>query len=182
MQAIDIDLKKFFASVSESLDKSAFLSLETEFNKLVGKYYSQQKLNTLLEQIDKLTERKELQFINHSVLETLDGNGVEVKINIFEGKKVIVERINIVGNSVTNDSVIRGEMIVDEGDPFSILLVNKSINEIKARRIFGKVDYKMLPGSSEDLKVLEISVEEQATGEIMAGAGVGTDGTTFNLR
>jgi len=173
--------KKIFANVSESLDKSAFLSLENEFNKLVGKYYSQLKLNNLLEQIDKLTERKELQFINHNVLETLDGRGVEVKINIFEGKKVIVERINIVGNSVTNDSVIRGEMIVDEGDPFSTLLVNKSINEIKARRIFGKVNYKMLPGSTEDLKVLEINVEEQATGEIMAGAGVGTDGTSFQF-
>ena len=173
--------KKIFANVSESLDKNAFLSLETEFNKLVGKYYSQKKLNSVLEKIDKLTERKELQFINHNVLETLDDNGVEVKINIFEGKKVIVERINIVGNSITNDSVIRGEMIVDEGDPFSILLVNKSINEIKARRLFGKVDYKMLPGSSDDLKVLEISVEEQATGEIMAGAGVGTDGTTFQF-
>ena len=173
--------KKIFANVSESLDKNAFLSLETEFNKLVGKYYSQKKLNSVLEKIDKLTDRKELQFINHSVLETLDDNGVEVKINIFEGKKVIVERINIVGNSITNDSVIRGEMIVDEGDPFSILLVNKSINEIKARRLFGKVDYKMLPGSSDDLKVLEISVEEQATGEIMAGAGVGTDGTTFQF-
>ena len=82
---------------------------------------------------------------------------------------------------MTNDSVIRSEMIVDEGDPLSILLVNKSMNEIRARRIFGKVDYKMLPGSSDDLKVLEISVEEQATGEIMTGAGVGTDGTTFQF-
>ena len=95
-----------------------------------------------------------MQFVEHNILETLDSNGVEVKINIFEGKKIIVERINIVGNSVTNDSVIRSEMIVDEGDPFSMLLVSKSINEIKARRIFGKVDYKMLPGSSDDLKIL----------------------------
>ena len=173
--------KKIYANISESLDKNAFLPLEKDFNKLVGKYYSQQKLNTLLEEIDKLTERKELQFVNHNILETLDGDGVEVKINIFEGKKVIIERINVVGNSVTNDSVIRGEMIVDEGDPFSILLVNKSINEIRARRIFGKVDYKMLPGSSDDLKILEINVEEQATGEIMAGAGVGTDGTSFQF-
>ena len=173
--------KKIFANVSESLDQSAFLPLENEFNKLVGKYYSQQKLNNLLEEIDKLTERKELQFVEHNILETLDSNGVEVKINIFEGKKIIVERINIVGNSVTNDSVIRSEMIVDEGDPFSMLLVSKSINEIKARRIFGKVDYKMLPGSSDDLKILEISVEEQATGEIMAGAGIGTDGTSFQF-
>ena len=169
---------KIFANVSESLEKDAFLSLSDEFDKLVGKYYSQKKLNDVLEKIDSLTEQKELQFINHNVLETLDGNEVEVKINIFEGKKVIIERINIVGNSVTNDSVIRGEMIVDEGDPFSVLLVNKSINEIKGRNIFGNVDYKILPGSSEDLNILQINVEERATGEIMAGAGIGTDGTS----
>jgi len=171
--------KKIYASVSEALDQNAFLSLEESFNKLIGKYYSQIKLNNILEKVDKLTEQKELQFINHNVLETLDGNGVEVKINIFEDEKIIIERINIVGNSITNDSVIRGEMIVDEGDPFSTLLVNKSINEIKARNIFGLVDYKILPGTTEGTKVLEINIEERSTGEIMAGAGVGTDGTTF---
>ena len=122
-----------------------------------------------------------MQFINHSILETLDGYSVEVKINIFEGEKVIIERINIVGNSITNDSVIRSALIVDEGDPFSTLLVNKSINEIKARNIFGKVEHEVLPGSSDDLKVLEISVEEKATGELMAGAGIGTDGTSFQF-
>ena len=173
--------KKVFANVSETLDKNSFLSLENEFDKLVGKYYSQRKLKLLLDKIDKLSEQKELQFINHSILETLDGNSVEVKINIFEGEKVIIERINIVGNSVTNDSVIRSALIVDEGDPFSTLLVNKSINEIKARNIFGKVEHKVLPGSSDDLKVLEISIEEKATGELMAGAGIGTDGTSFQF-
>ena len=172
---------KIFANISESLDKEAFLSLETEFNKLVGNYYSQRKLKSLLDKIDKLSEQKELQFINHNILETLDGNGVEVKINIFEGEKVIIERINIVGNSVTNDSVIRSALIIDEGDPFSTLLVNKSINEIKARNIFSNVQHEVLPGSTEDLKVLKITVEEKATGEIMAGAGIGTQGTSFQF-
>ena len=65
------------------------------------------RLNSVLQKIDKLSEQKELQFINHSVLETLDRDCVEVKINIYEGEKIIIERINIVGNSVTNDSVIR---------------------------------------------------------------------------
>ena len=171
--------KKIFANVSEALDSNAFFSLEPEFNKLVGAYYSQIKLNALLEKIDKLSEQKELQFINHSILETLEGNGVEVKINIFEGKKFIIEKINIVGNTVTNDSVIRGELLVDEGDPFSELLVSKSINKIKGRNIFGKVEQKTLPGSTNDVKILEINVEEKATGEIMAGAGVGTEGTNF---
>jgi len=173
--------KKIFANVSDSLDNEEFLPLEKDFNKLVGKYYSQKKLNSILEKIDKLSEQKELQFINHNVLETLDGDGVEVKINIFEGEKVIIERINIVGNSVTNDSVIRSEMIVDEGDPYSKLLVNKSINKLKGRNIFGNVEHKVLPGSSADLKVLEVTVEEKATGELMAGAGVGTDGTSFQF-
>ena len=172
--------KKIFANISESLDKNAFLSLESKFNKLVGEFYSQRKLKSVLDEIDKLSEQKELQFINHNVLETLgDDNGIEVKINIFEGEKVIIERINIVGNSVTNDSVIRSAFIVDEGDPFSTLLVNKSINEVKARNIFGKIDYEVLSGSSDDLKVININVTEKATGEIIAGAGVGTDGTSF---
>ena len=170
---------KIFANISETLDKDAFLSLEGKFSKLAGEYYSQRKLKSVLDEIDKLSEQKELQFINHNVEETLDDTGVEVKINIFEGEKVIIERINITGNSVTNDSVIRSALIVDEGDPFSTLLVNKSINEIKSRNIFGKVEYELSPGSSEDFKVINISVEEKATGEIMAGAGVGTDGTSF---
>tara|TARA_Y100000590_G_scaffold70869_1_gene77656 strand:+ start:11082 stop:13325 length:2244 start_codon:yes stop_codon:yes gene_type:complete len=172
---------KIYADVSDALDKSAFHSLENKFNKLVGNYYSQRKLKSVLDEIDKLSEQKELQFINHNVLETLDGDGVEVKINIFEGEKVIVERINIVGNSITNDSVIRSALIIDEGDPFSKLLINKSINEIKARNLFGKVEHEVLPGSSADLRILKISVEEKATGEVMAGAGVGTQGTSFQL-
>ena len=60
-----------------------------------------------MDEIDKLSEQKELQFINHNIEETLDGSDIEVKINIFEGEKVIIERINIIGNSVTNDSVIK---------------------------------------------------------------------------
>ena len=170
---------KIFANVSETLDKEAFLSLEGKFDKLVGKYYSQRKLKTILDEIDSLSERKELQFINHNIEETLDDTGVEVKINIFEGEKVIIERINVIGNSVTSDSVIRSALIVDEGDPFSTLLVNKSINEIKSRNIFGKVDYVVSAGSSDDLKVIDITVEEKATGEIVAGAGIGTEGTSF---
>ena len=171
--------KKLFADISSSLDETAFLPLESEFNKVVGEYYSQSKLTSILEKIDKLSEQKELQFINHRAIETLDADGVEVKIQIFEGQKFTIERINIVGNSVTNDSVIRSELIVDEGDPYSALLLNKSINRLKGRNLFGKIDKKIEDGSSPDLKILEISVEEKATGEISAGAGVGTDGSSF---
>jgi len=70
-------------------------------------------------------------------------------------------------------------MIVDEGDPYSEVLLTRSINNIKAKRIFASVDSKTLPGSEAGRKIIEVSVEEQATGEIAAGAGVGTQGTTI---
>ena len=46
--------------------------------------------------------------------------------------KVLVERINVTGNSITNEDVIRGELILDEGDPFTKLNIEKSIAEIKS--------------------------------------------------
>ncbi len=171
--------KKIKAVVAPELDSSAFVSLEKEFNKIIGDYYSHRKLQLILEKIDRLTEYKELQFVNHRLVETLDGDGIDVKIEIYEGRKFTVERINILGNNVTNDSVIRGEMIIDEGDPYSALLLNKSVNKLKARNIFAKVESDIKEGSEPNLKVIEIAVEEKATGELMAGAGVGTDGTSF---
>ncbi len=170
--------KKFTATVAEALDQSAFSALEKEFNKVIGKYYSVKKLTSILEKVDELSQQKELQFVNHRVSETLVGDGVEIVVDIFEGKKFVIERINVAGNNVTNDDVIRGEMIVDEGDPYSAILINKSVNKLKSRGIFSEVEHTILEGSSPDLKVLEIKVTEKATGEIMAGAGVGTDGTT----
>ena len=59
--------------------------------------------------------------------------------------------------------------------------MSKSISELKARNIFKKVQEKIVDGSENDLKILEITVEEKPTGEIAAGAGVGTEGTSFSF-
>ena len=52
-------------------------------------FYSQRKLTSILEKIDKLSEQKELQFINHRTIETLEGDSVAVLIDIYEGEKFI---------------------------------------------------------------------------------------------
>ena len=56
-----------------------------------------------------------------------------------------------------------------------------SVSELKARNIFKTVKEKIIDGSEKDLKVLEITVEEKPTGEIAAGAGIGTEGTSFSF-
>ena len=118
-----------------------------------------------------------LQFVEHNVKESVNDDGtISVIFNIYEGEKTLVERINIIGNSITNEDVIRSELVLDEGDPFTNLNLEKSISNIKSRNIFKNVTYEVQEGTKKDLKIIDISVEETATGEISAGAGVGTNG------
>ncbi len=167
----DISLK-----LSEGLNKMDFIGIVKDFPKFKNKYYSPIKIKKILDKINLLTIKKDLQFINSEVIETIKNNKLLVTINVSEGKKFFVERINIIGNSVTNENVIRGELLVDEGDPYSLLMLDKSTNNLKARNIFGNVVHTAYEGSSPDLKNITIEVEEKATGEIFAGAGVGTSG------
>ena len=107
------------------------------------------------------------------------GDSISVKINIYEGEKILVERVNIAGNNVTNEEVIRGELILDEGDPFTKVALDKSIANIKSRNIFKNVKSEVNQGSDSTLKIIDINVEEMPTGQISAGAGVGTNGGSF---
>ena len=56
-------------------------------------------------------------------------NSINIKFNIFEGEKKLVERINILGNNITNESVIRGELLLDEGDPFTNLSLENPLSK-----------------------------------------------------
>ena len=98
-----------------------------------------------------------------------------------DSEKFYIERVNIFGNYATSENVIRNSLIVDEGDAYNKILVNKSINQIKSRRIFKTVEKSIDSGSTNNFKVINITVEEQPTGEISAGAGTGTSGSTVSF-
>ena len=170
---------KISTDISQVFDKKLFFPLDKSFKKVIGKYYSPFKVKKLLDDLDTLIDDNDLQFVKHSVNEIISGEEIEIVINIEEDQKLLVERINIKGNTVTEENVIRSELLLDEGEPFNNLKLEKSIAEIKARKIFGDVTKKVLPGSADDLKIIDIIVEEAPTGEISAGAGIGTDGGSF---
>jgi len=169
-------IKKIITDVDPVFDKNLFYSLNKKYSKIIGDYYSPFKIKKLLEEIDDLIAKNDLQFVEHNVEEIFENDSITIKFNIYEGAKVLVERINIIGNNITNEDVIRAELLVDEGDPFTKLNLDKSIAKIKSRNIFKTVKTKISEGTSSDLKVIEIKVEEKATGEISAGAGIGTNG------
>ncbi len=173
--------RKIETNVDPVFDKDIFFPLRAEYNKIIGSYYSPFKIKKLLESIDELIANNNLQFVEHNVEETIENDGINIKFNIFEGKRILVERINVVGNNITNESVIRAELEVDEGDPYTKLGIEKSISNLKSRNIFKNVDYIVKDGSSRDLKIVDIKVEEKPTGEISAGAGIGTNGSVISF-
>ena len=177
-------IDKISTNVDKVYDKKIFFPLNEVFKKQIGEYYSPFKVKKLLEQIDILIEENNLQFVEHNVEEVVKDDTINIIFNIFEGERNLVERINITGNFVTNESVIRGELLLDEGDPLTEIGLEKSISKIKSRRLFKEVDYKISDGSKNNLKIIDINVEEQPTGEIGAGAGIGTSGGTiaFNIK
>ncbi len=172
-------IKKFITNTEQVIDKNLFYSLNKEYQKFIGSYYSPFKVKKLLEKIDELIAINNLQFIEHNVEEIIEDDSIVIKFNIYEGEKVLVERINILGNTITNEAVIRGEMEIDEGDPFTNLNLEKSVANIKSRNIFRNVEQKISSGSAQNLKKIDIVVEEKPTGEISAGAGIGTNGGSF---
>ena len=172
-------IKKIVTNADPVIDKNIFYSLNKKYKKTIGSYYSPFKITKLLDEIDELIEINNLQFIEHNVEEIIENNTITIKFNIFEGEKILVERLNILGNNVTNESVIRSEMEMDEGDPYTNIRLDKSIANIKSRNIFKEVKHIVSEGSAKNLKIIDIIVEEKPTGEVSAGAGIGTNGGTF---
>jgi len=175
-------INKINTDVTPTFDKKMFFDLEKNYNKLIGDFYSPFKVKKLLDNLDQIIEKNNFQFVEYNVEEEIVGDTISLKINVFEGEKVLVERVNITGNSITNEDVIRGEIIIDEGDPFTKVALDKSLSNIKSRRIFKNVTSKIKDGSKNNLKIVDINVEEMPTGEISAGIGVGTNGGTFAIQ
>ena len=144
--------------------------------------YSLKKLNKIVNQINKITLQKEYQFITASLNENkIDSNLLDIEIEVSETKKSYIEKINIFGNNITEEVVIRNSFEIDEGDAFNELLQAKSINNLKAKNIFKKVTSNVRKGSDDSKKIIDITIEEKPTGEISLGAGVGTDGSTIGF-
>ncbi len=178
------NINKISTKIDKVFDKKIFFPLNDVYREYIGEYYSPFKVKKLLEEIDLLIDENNLQFIEHNVQEIVNNDTIDIIFNIFEGEKNLIERINITGNNTTSENVIRGELLLDEGDPLTNLNLEKSIAEIKERRIFGEVKYNVKDGSQRNLKIIDIEVEEKPTGEISAGAGIGTSGgnLAFNIQ
>ena len=91
---------------------------------------------------------------------------------IAEAPRVYVEKIDVTGNTLTQDKVIRREFRLAEGDAFNSLQVKRSTARINSLGYFQeKFEVEQKPGSAPDRIILEANIEEKPTGQLQLSAG-----------
>ena len=183
--SIDSGIKYFFNDinlvVSNDYKVDNFQDLNDVFVNLKSTPYSLNSIKKIIKEIDKIALQKEFVFINAKYNEKIvDKDKINIEIFFDEIEKSYIDRVNILGNFITEEKVIRNALIVDEGDAYNEILFNKSINELKAKNIFKSVKSQINTSEkNKKNKIIDIVIEEKATGEIFAGAGTGTSGSSI---
>ncbi len=163
----------------DDFDEKDFNEVNKVLKNLKEKKYSLNKLNKVVDKIDQISVSRLYDFIDATIeTEVTDDDKLNITFKVKESEKFYVKKINIIGNNITEERVIRDMLEVDEGDPFNKLLHAKSINNLKSRNIFQDVQTKIIDTPDVNLKDINITVEEKATGEVLVGAGVGSEGGT----
>ena len=159
-------------------DEQNFTKIINKLNSFTDTAYSVSKIEDILDEIDEIVALEQYETVNATVDENLENNKLNLTFNIKEEEKLFIERINIFGNNITEENVIRNQFLIDEGDPYNKILEAKSINNIKSLNFFRNVKLDTISANENKSKIINITVEEKPTGEIMAGAGFGTSGSS----
>jgi len=133
----------------------------SKLNKIITSYLESKRYNNF--ELDLQELKKDNEYVN-------------LLLQLKDEQKVLLNKINIQGNTVTEEKVIRDSILLNEGDYLNFSKVKKSIDYLKSKQLFSKVDYKISDSEKKNFKDFNLFVKEQATGNISAGVGYGTNG------
>ena len=153
-------------NISNKLLKNQTYSPETinKLNRQVTSYLESKKYSNF--ELDAQELKKNEDFIN-----------IVLALNV--GQKVLINKININGNTITEEKTIRDNILLAEGDYLNSTKIKKSVDNIKSKQYFSKVDFKIEDSDKKNFKDFNLFVKEQPTGNISAGVGYGTNGGLF---
>jgi outer membrane protein insertion porin family len=159
-----LEIKNISVKLLRNEDYSNILL--TKLNKQITDYLDSSRYNNFEINIQEKKKADEL---------------IDILVQINQEQKVLINKINISGNAITEEKVVRDNLYLSEGDNLSNSKLKKSIDNIKSKQYFSKVEYKLEDSSvKKNAKDLNLFVKEQATGSISAGVGYGTNGALFS--
>ena len=173
----DYDLK-VLGLVLKDEDTSEIKNISNKL--LKNEFYSPLIINKLNKQVTSFLESKRYDNfeINIQDVKATDTN-INVIIQLNDGQKSLVNKINIKGNTITQEKTIRDNLIISEGDQLNSSKIKKSVDSIKSKQLFSKVEYKIEESEKKNFKDLNLFIKEQPTGNVSAGVGYGTNGGLF---
>ncbi len=141
-----------------------------------GRYYNGDKVEKIASKLEDQIRKDNFVFIrvDPKIRRNPKEHTVDLQFDIEPGPRVYVERIDISGNSVTRDKVIRREFRYAEGDPLDPTLTR--ISKVRLQDLGYFSDVKVTPntGSAPDRVVVDTQLAEKATGELSLGGGYST--------
>jgi outer membrane protein insertion porin family len=142
----------------------------------VGDYFDATRVDRT---VDNLTlEAARQGFVFARVNPDIQRNEADATLNItyslVEGPRVYIDRIDIVGNTRTEDQVIRRQLLLFEGDAYNRVVVERARRRLTALDFFEKIDFREEEGSAPDRIVLVVEVVEKSTGSINFSVGYST--------
>ena len=141
-----------------------------------GVTYSSKIVDLDVERLERLALKNDLKFVTVKPKITKNRSSVSlnVKYLIERGPRVILERINVTGNTATLDKVIRRQFLAAEGDQFSARSIRQATDRIRSLGFFESVDISARQGSSKDSVIVDIAVKEKPTGSVSLGGSYST--------
>jgi len=104
-------------------------------------------------------------------------NTINLLVNLSALKRTLIGKINVYGNTITEEKVVRDNLSLSEGDILNISKIKKSKDNLESKNIFKKIEYKISDSvDQKNSKDVNFYVKEQATGSISAGVGFGSSG------
>ena len=143
-----------------------------------GKMYSTPAILTIEKQVNTYLEDNKYANIEIDIEEIKKSDEkIDLILKLNSLKKTLIGKINVYGNSITEEKVVRDSLIISEGDILNISKIKKSIDNIDSKNFFKKTDYKITDSDlQKNSKDLNLYVKEQPTGSLSAGIGYGSSG------
>ena len=165
----------------KNLNAGNLKDIENIIKKKLKGNYSSSSIRKVKNLIENYLKKNKIEFVEFEINTNKSSvsNSIETIINFKNSKRLFVNLIDVKGNEITEETVIRRNMTFAEGDSFSKNKLDKSLDNLKSTRIFKDVKTKVDNIGEEKIN-LEVEVEEQPTGSVSAGVGVGSTGSTIS--
>lgn len=141
-----------------------------------GDLYSPTDIDNEIARLEILATDNELDFLRVEpvISRNPEDLTLDVEFVLKRGQRIFIERIDIAGNTSTLDKVIRRQFDAVEGDPFNPREIREAANRIRALRFFAFDDVSARTGSADDKMVIDVTLQERATGNVSFGGNYNT--------